>query len=225
MLEANINSFSGVEGTLVPASFAAISTSELLSQAKNQNELAFSELMKRHQSFIDCKVQKFAPDWNSRIELTDKVNEQVRLLISEVSAVSDLKVWLEKLIQRVFFDELKRKDAMDRADGNSLTGTELVRARTRTSMCSIEPDYAGEDSKLCDEVFRKKALVVSMISKLEDVPEKLKKAQFLHDIEGLSYEEISELTHIDTETLQQNICSAREKIREGLAPFLRNAAE
>lgn len=225
MLEANTNSFFGVDGTLVPASFAAAPMADLLCQAKNQNELALSELMKRHKNFIDCKVQKFAPDWSSRVQLTEKVNDQIRMLIGEVKTATELRMWLEKLIQRVFFEELRKKEELDKEEGRQLTGHEIVRAKTRNNLCGIEPDYADEDSKLCDELFRKKAMVVSKIAKLDQVPEKLKQAQFLHDIEGLSFDEIAKLTKLDADTLKQSVASARAKIREELAPYFKNAAE
>ena len=59
-----------------------------------------------------------------------------------------------------------------------------------------------------------------MQSALESLPAKLRGAIILHDIEGLSYEEIAEIEACPLGTVKSRIFNGRAQLRARLAPTL-----
>jgi len=66
----------------------------------------------------------------------------------------------------------------------------------------------------------KKELLELITKAMETLPEDYKEAFVLREYEGLSYQEIADLTETSLSTVKIRIFRAKQKIREILAPYV-----
>ena len=76
-----------------------------------------------------------------------------------------------------------------------------------------------------ESVFAAKEIATVVNAAMEALPEDLRQAVTLREIEGLSYEEISEVMACPIGTVRSRIFRAREVIAEKLRPYLEMAGE
>ena len=77
-------------------------------------------------------------------------------------------------------------------------------------------------SETPDAVLASKEIVQMVNSAMEDLPEELRQAITLREIEGLTYEEISEAMSCPIGTVRSRIFRAREAISQRIKPLLEN---
>ena len=87
-----------------------------------------------------------------------------------------------------------------------------------TSM--LENELTSSDTP--DAVLASKEIAEMVNSAMEALPEELRQAITLREIEGLSYEEISEAMNCPIGTVRSRIFRAREAISERIKPLLEN---
>jgi RNA polymerase sigma-70 factor (ECF subfamily) len=99
------------------------------------------------------------------------------------------------------------------------------RAPTATEVDNTEAENYGESDLLRDgdtpeRLLMSKQVVNTVNSALADLPEELRTAVTLREIEGLSYEEIAHAMDCPIGTVRSRIFRAREAIAEKLRPLL-----
>ena len=77
-------------------------------------------------------------------------------------------------------------------------------------------------SETPDAVLASKEIAEMVNAAMDDLPEELRQAITLREIEGLSYEEISEAMNCPIGTVRSRIFRARESISEKIKPLLEN---
>ena len=85
---------------------------------------------------------------------------------------------------------------------------------------SLENDLISSETP--DAVLASKEIAEMVNSAMEALPEELRQAITLREIEGLSYEEISEVMSCPIGTVRSRIFRAREAISEKIKPLLEN---
>ena len=76
-----------------------------------------------------------------------------------------------------------------------------------------------------ETVLAAKEIAATVNSAMEALPEELRQAVTLREIEGLSYEEIAEVMNCPIGTVRSRIFRAREAIAEKLRPLLDTAPD
>jgi RNA polymerase sigma-70 factor, ECF subfamily len=99
------------------------------------------------------------------------------------------------------------------------------RAPTTTDMDNTEAENYGEGDLLRDgdtpeRLLMSKQIVDTVNSAMADLPEELRSAVTLREIEGLSYEEIAQVMDCPIGTVRSRIFRAREAIAGKLRPLL-----
>jgi len=99
------------------------------------------------------------------------------------------------------------------------------RVPTATDMDNVEAEGYGEndllhDSDTPERLLMSKQIAATVNAAMDELPEELKTAVTLREIEGLSYEEIAQVMDCPIGTVRSRIFRAREAIAGKLKPLL-----
>jgi len=172
---------------------------------------AFTELLRRYQSHVDKVLYHLAPDWSDRSDLAQEVWIRVYRNLQRLNEPVKFKGWLSRIATNLFYDELRK------------------RKRTRPPL-SLDASYNVGDGKLDwdlpadapgpDEELATEEFYDRLRSAIAELPEVFRTTIVLREIEGLSYEEIADLTGASLGTVKSRIARARTRLQEQLQPYL-----
>lgn len=182
-------------------------------EGKQPDRTAFAELLRRYQSYVDKILYNLAPDWQDRADLAQEVWIKVYRKIGTLQDANKFKGWLGRITTNLFYDQLRKKkrftpplslDASPTHDDDNLTW-------------DLPSDLPlPEDNLTTVEFYEqlKQALI--------DLPEVFRTTIVLREIQGLSYDEIAEITQVSLGTVKSRIARARNRLQLLLKPYLDN---
>ncbi|UCH65396.1 MAG: sigma-70 family RNA polymerase sigma factor [Ignavibacterium sp.] len=180
----------------------ALSDEELISELQQtNNERAFEILVQRYKNPLTNFVFRFLGDFDACTDVVQETMIKVYRYKDNYSSVAKFSTWIYTI-------------------AGNLARTEY-RRRKRRSYLSIS-DY-GEDEKtfdIPDESYRPDVMTDTGIKDkiiqdaLLKVKEVFREVVILRDIQGLSYEEISEITGLNEGTVKSRINRGRAKLQE-----------
>lgn len=194
----------------VKVNYAETLTKDLVVLAQRNDELALTELLKRHKTFIVSRLYKIAPDWKDQSDLIQEVNIRVWRFVGQLKNPVAFRSWLSQLVLNVFYDELRKRPrdfhliSLDEPLSSDTTDTRDIRDR----------------AQLPDDQMLGKELLKVLMNAMDDIPEQFKQAEALRDIDGLSYEEIARITNSELGTVKSRIARARLRIQAKIAPYM-----
>lgn len=197
-----------------PTSVKELSNYELIQRCqigRCPDRPAFTELLRRYQSHVEKVMYHLAPDWQDRADLVQEVWIRVYRNIGRLSEPAKFQGWLSRIATNLFYDELRKRKRR--------TPPISLDAPLNLGDGEIEwelPSGAPEPNETLDtqEFYRQLQLAIS------DLPEVFRAAIVMREIEGLSYEEIAELTHSSLGTVKSRIARARQRLQAQLQPYL-----
>ena len=128
------------------------------------------------------------------------------------------RAWLMKICKNLFIDRIRRhgrrpsRVGLDNVEPEHNDASREVRAMLSSSMTSSWEDDDTLLDLFGDEINQH----------LEELPEEFRQALLLADIDGLSYNEITEIMGTPVGTVRSRISRARTFLRERLASYARN---
>jgi len=180
----------------------ALSDEELITELQQtNNERAFEILVQRYKNPLTNYVFRFLGDYDACIDVVQETMIKVYRYKDSYSSIAKFSTWIYTI-------------------AGNLARTEY-RRRKRRNYISIN-DY-GEEKKtfdIPDESYRPDVMTDSGIKDkiIQDALLKVKKVfrevVILRDIQGLSYEEISEITGLNEGTVKSRINRGRAKLQE-----------
>jgi RNA polymerase sigma-70 factor (ECF subfamily) len=181
---------------------SALSDEELIAELQQtNNERAFEILVQRYKNPLTNFVFRFLGDFDACTDVVQETMIKVYRYKDNYSSVAKFSTWIYTI-------------------AGNLARTEY-RRRKRRSFVSIS-DY-GEDEKtfdIPDESYRPDVMTDTGIKDqiiqdaLLKVKEVFREVVILRDIQGLSYEEISEITGLNEGTVKSRINRGRAKLQE-----------
>lgn len=204
------------EGTVVPEANltpAQLSDDQLIrscQQGITPNRAAFSELLRRYQSHVEKMLYHLAPDWSDRADLVQEVWIRVYRNIQRLKDPRKFRGWLSRITTNLFYDELRKRkrykhpislDAPRQIDDGELT-------------LEVPSDFPSPDQDLSSQEFYDQ-----LHRAIAALPESFRSTIILREIEGLSYEEIAEITGVSLGTVKSRIARARAKLQDVLQPY------
>lgn len=194
-----------------------LSNTDLVRLAQRKDEQALNELLRRHKKTIINKLYRLAPDWKDTSDLEQEVQIRIWRFIGQLRNPDSFRTWLNQLVVNVFYDELRKRprDYQIVSLDEPFAGEASDDCATRdVKDSSQQPD----DKLLSDELSAVLEKAMSKISK------PFRTVAVLRDVEGLSYEEIANLTGTELGTVKSRIARARMKIQKQILPYLRECA-
>jgi RNA polymerase sigma-70 factor, ECF subfamily len=184
-----------------PAADVGASDRILLSRLRHKDTAAFEQLVKTHQDRVYDFCVRMMADREEAFDLTQEIFVSVHQHISEFRQDARLSTWIFRIARNHCLNRLKylRRRGRGRSDEY---GEVQEQAINDAAGAPQKPDDALEASRL-------KALVRRAIDELDEDQRVL---VVLRDIEGMSYEDIMEVTELAEGTVKSRLHRAREKL-------------
>lgn len=175
------------------------------------SRLAFAELVRRYQSHVDRLLYHLAPDWQDRADLAQEVWIRVYRNVKRLQDPSKFRGWLSHIVTNLFYDELRKRKRHRRPLSldapHQINGDEVA--------WDLPSDEPGPSEDLSTREF-----YAQLQTAIADLPEAFRTTIVLREIEGLSYEEIAEMTGASLGTVKSRIARARQRLQTQLQPYL-----
>lgn len=193
-------------------SYADFSDPELIFACQRNDEIALRYLLDRHRWTIVHFLHKLVPGFKDYSDLIQETNIRIWRSIYQLKDPRAFKAWLKQIVTNLYYDELRKMP--------------------RFQVVSIDEPVAAEDGsakpvrEIADSSQQPESKMLSL--ELSDVlekavssiPEQFRTAAMLRDVDGLSYEEIANLTDTELGTVKSRIARARIKIQKRLFSYL-----
>lgn len=172
---------------------------------------AFEELVRRHHSHVDRLLYHLAPDWQDRADLAQEVWIRVYRNLKRLQEPNKFRGWLSRIVTNLFYDELRKRKRHSPA--LSLDAPHMINGD------EMDWEIAAEDPRPDDQLTTQE-FYAQLHQAIADLPEVFRTTIVLREIEGLSYEEIAELTKASLGTVKSRIARARQRLQVQLQPYL-----
>ena len=181
----------------------------LVERVKNGDKRAFDLLVRKYQHKIISVVTRYVSDWSEAQDVSQEAFIRAYRAIGAFRGDSAFYTWIYKIAINTAKNYLvsrgRRPPIGDIAieDAVQLDGASQLRDRA-----------TPERELMRQEIER------TVFDTVEELPEELRTAITLREVDGLSYEEIAEAMNCPIGTVRSRIFRAREAIDERLRPLL-----
>jgi len=177
----------------------------LIERAREGDRGAFEELVRRYEAKVFHLAYSFVSNRAGADDLAQEIFLKVWLSLAKFHFRSEFGTWLYRLAVNHIKDHLrktarKREVPLDGISEAAFAAADDVRAR--------------EEERVRDD--RRKAV----LKVLESLPAKYRVVLTLRDIEGLSYESITETLSISPGTVDSRLHRARKMLVKKMTPYL-----
>ena len=171
---------------------------------------AFDEIVARYKDGIYNYVWRMVSNRDDAEDLAQEVFVRAFASIKAFRREANLRTWLYKIASNLCVDRYRRAGLenkwivpLEREQNDSIRPLDI-------------PDHANDPRRS----FERSELRTEVRKALLKLPDKLRSAIVLFDIEGLSYEEIAEALACPIGTVKSRIFNARLKLRELLKGYV-----
>ncbi len=181
----------------------------IISRCKNRDAEAFGELVDRYQARVFGFVKRMVKSTEDAEDIAQEVFIKAFQNIHRFDGRASLTTWLFKIASNLCIDKARRKDRRpETVQLSSPDGAEIS-------------EIDAPDHRWNPEIQANTNLMESKIEEsISNMSEKLRSVLLLHDIEELSYDEISSVLGIPVGTVKSRLFLARNAMQESLKEFL-----
>jgi RNA polymerase sigma-70 factor (ECF subfamily) len=215
--EADITNPTG-GNTVATVDWPALTVEELVVIAQQRaekprhGERALEELVIRHQRQVFAALYHLAPERNDLADLTQEVLLRMCRAIGSLRNPKTFKYWLNRIITNLFYDTLRKKTRQIQPSSLDVAlGGDNEQGPTRDIPDNTaRPDDLSMGSELDQKIH----------DAINALPEHFRTVVVLREIQGLSYDEIADLTNTQLGTVKSRLARARSRLQETLKPYL-----
>lgn len=172
---------------------------KLISRAAKGDASAFNELLGLHERKMYAVCLRMCANQEDAQDCLQEAMLRIYRSISGFKGQSSFSTWIYRVTMNTCLDELRKKKNKQTTSLDGLLDTGW----------SPSDDYDTPEHHTIEQE-RKKALHGA----ISELPEDMRSAVVLRDIQGFSYEEIAEMLGINVGTIKSRISRGREKLRE-----------
>ena len=176
----------------------------LIEKAKNNNKEALGRLLRQIQGNIYSMLFYLDKNENELLDLTQDILLKVSKKIYQLKNPMYFKSWLNQIIINSYYDYLRKEKSKKKYYEKNLD----------EKIFEI-PDNKGN---LTQNIINDELDLIIKTS-INNLPIKYKIPITLRELEGLSYNEISDITNTSIGTVKSRISRARAKIKEDITRF------
>ena len=185
---------------------------ELLPLTQNDDFKALEEILRREQSGIFATFSYLSKSRENVADLTQEALLRVARNIKSLKKIQNFRSWLNQIVTNIFYDELRktsRRPQVVSMDDEKEEGVTF----------SIKDVIADKRCKPYEKCIRKEVEEI-VKEKIMSLPDNFRVAIVLRELQGLSYEEISEATNSNVGTVKSRISRARLKLQKELKNYI-----
>jgi RNA polymerase sigma-70 factor (ECF subfamily) len=189
----------------------SLSDEDLMARVAEDDERAFTELVRRFQGRVTNLISRVLNDRNGADDLTQEVFVRVHVHRRNYRRGAKFSTWLFTIAANLAKNEIRRR----------------VRRRNWFSLDALQEVFHDSVIQLADPGesretgLEREQLQGEVGRAIATVPEKYRLALVLRDIEGLPYEEIADVLGVPGGTVRSRINRARSMLKRKLQPLLR----
>ncbi len=182
---------------------------ELIKRVQQGDKSAFDVLVLKYQQKVVNLISRFVSDQSECYDVAQEAFIKAYRALDNFRGDSQFYTWLYRIAANTAKNHLASRGrrtpnfSVDLDDAEHFTGENGLK------------DYSNPENLLLTEEIKD-----TVFRAIEELPEDLKSAITLREIEGLSYEEIAEVMDCPIGTVRSRIFRAREAIDKELRPLL-----
>lgn len=181
----------------------------LVERVQAGDKSAFDLLVKRYQHKVIGLIGRYVQDQAEALDVAQETFIKAYRALDSFRGESAFYTWLYRIATNTAKNYLVTRSR--RPPGTDIDIDDVLQAESESELREIE---TPENNLYRDELFS------VMASTLEALPEELRVALTLRELEGMSYEEIAEVMDCPIGTVRSRIFRARDAIDKELKPLL-----
>ncbi len=192
--------------------YKKMSLEELVVFSQQDDFKALEELIRREQKNVFAAFSYLAKKRENIADLTQEALLRVAKNIKSLKNPKHFKSWLNQIVTNLFYDELRktvRKPEIISMDDE-------LDAETKFSIKTILSDKKCKPPELCISSELEKIIKEQILN----LPAPFRIAIVLRELQGLTYEEISNVTNVSVGTVKSRISRARIKLQDSLRTYI-----
>ena len=178
-----------------------IDEKRLIERASSGDPEAFNRLMANHERRMYAVALRLCANREDAQDCLQEAMLRVYRAIGGFKGESSFSTWLYRITTNTCLDELRRRKNKQSASLDDL----------------LEDGWAPADERGSPEGHAVRAEANRVLRQaIRELPEDMRAAVVLRDIQGCAYEEIAQALNINVGTIKSRISRGREKLREKL---------
>ena len=188
-----------------------IADKEIIERVKNGDKQAYDLLVLKYQQRVINLISRFVKNHADALDVSQETFIKAYKALPNFRGESAFYTWLYRIAVNTAKNHLTVQSRKITKSDYDVTEIEQIEG----NMTLIE-QTTPENLLIKDE------LQETILNTIENLPEDLKSAIMLREIEGLSYEEIAAVMECPVGTVRSRIFRARETIDNKIKPLLKN---
>lgn len=174
---------------------------KLIERASGGDPSAFNRLMEAHERRMYAVALRMCGNREDAQDCLQEAMLRIYRAISGFKGQSSFATWVYRITMNTCLDELRRKKNKQNASLDSL----------------LDAGWSPQDESASPERHTVQSETRRLLHEaIRDLPEDMRSAIVLRDIQGLSYEEIAQALDINVGTIKSRISRGRERLRDKL---------
>ena len=181
----------------------------LVERVQAGDRLAFDLLVRKYQHRIVALIQRFVPDWHEAQDVAQEAFIKAFRALPNFRGDSAFYTWLYKISVNTAKNFLVSQSRRPPMNDVQMDDAEHLEAAGR-----MHDRATPENEFLREEVER------TVLSAVADLPEEIRTALTLREIDGLSYEEIAQIMNCPIGTVRSRIFRGRDAVDRRIRPLV-----
>jgi len=186
---------------------------ELVKRVQAGDSRAFDLLVRKYQHKMTSVITRYVNDWAEAQDVAQEAFIRAYRAIGNFRGDSQFYTWLYKIATNTAKNYLVSQGRRPPTDDVQVDDAVHLDAAVRL-----------KDSSTPERELMRQEIERTVFDTVEALPEELRQAITLREVDGLSYEEIAETMNCPIGTVRSRIFRAREAIDEKLRPLLTDSA-
>lgn len=192
--------------------YKKMSLEELVVFSQQDDFKALEELIRREQKNVFAAFSYLAKKRENIADLTQEALLRVAKNIKSLKNPKHFKSWLNQIVTNLFYDELRKTARKPEI----ISMDDELDAETKFSIKTILSDKKCKPPELCISSELEKIIKEQILN----LPAPFRIAIVLRELQGLTYEEISNVTNVSVGTVKSRISRARIKLQDSLRTYI-----
>ena len=188
-----------------------ITDKEIIERVKNGDKKAYDLLVLKYQQRVINLISRFVKNYADALDISQETFIKAYKALPNFRGESAFYTWLYRIAVNTAKNHLTVQSRKITKSDYDVTEIE-----------QIEGNMTLTEQTTPENLLFKDELQETVLNTIENLPEDLKSAIMLREIEGLSYEEIAAVMECPVGTVRSRIFRSRDTIDNKIKPLLKN---